>query len=95
MDELRKICPWCSREFPAWHSLKIHVKNCPRSPRPRWLERKKRESPKTLPLACLECLVKPRRIHAPFTPREVRLVALEASEQIIGPIAVFAINLTM
>jgi len=30
-------CPWCRRsDFANWSAAKIHVKNCPESPRPRW-----------------------------------------------------------
>ena len=29
-------CPWCRGTFPTWPLARIHVKNCPKSPRPRW-----------------------------------------------------------
>jgi hypothetical protein len=30
-------CPWCRRsDFANWSAAKIHVKNCPKAPRPRW-----------------------------------------------------------
>jgi hypothetical protein len=32
-------CPWCKRTFPTWPLAKIHVKDCERSPRPRWKRR--------------------------------------------------------
>jgi hypothetical protein len=35
-------CPWCSRTFSTWRQAKAHVKNCDKSPRPRWKANLKR-----------------------------------------------------
>jgi hypothetical protein len=29
-------CPHCRRVYPTWVNVKMHCKNCPKAPRPRW-----------------------------------------------------------
>src|SRR5438105_4298750 len=49
-------CPWCRNSFGSWPAAKVHVKNCPEAPRPRWMARQRRSKQMAEPKTAIEPL---------------------------------------